>query len=384
MFGDGLGTGGGTAGTAFFIGSAVFLALGLLLGLGGFRFGDTLVLFSLRLRFGGGLLSLGLFLGEACRFFFGESMGLDRSFLGLRLLLRKARGFLGFRRSGHGGHAFRQGLLLGGSFLSFLLLLGKTSSFLRFSGGDLRSFTFGESLSLGSFLFCLLLRLRGSFLSSGLFFGEAFGFLCLCRSELSCFFFSQCLRLGLSGGEDGSQSLGDSLFFGGGLLGIRLFRGQTCRFLFSECLCLGGFLFGKLPDLDRGGSGLHGFEFEQSLRLRSGSGGFLLNARSLLGFQRGDACRFLFRDGLCLRGLSFRNVSGVLRLHGDRELRDVIDQALTEFSGGGAQRGRGLGEHARLDFERLKFLSGVGKKGEEFRIEFGGHERGRKTGGHEW
>jgi len=39
---------------------------------------------------------------------------------------------------------------------------------------------------------------------------------------------------------------------------------------------------------------------------------------------------------------------------------------------------------AGLDLKRLEFLGGVGKKGEEFRIELGGHCDGRKMGGDEW
>jgi hypothetical protein len=252
-------------------------------------------------------------------------------------------------------------------------VLGETFGFLGLSGGDLRGFAFG-----------LFLRLGSGFLGGGLFFGEALGFLGLCRSDLRGLFFSQRLGFGLGSGEHGGQTFGDGAFLGGDLLGFRLFLRQACGFLLCESLRLRGFFFGKLPGLDGGGGGLHGLKFQQGLRLGGGGGFFLGNACRFLGFQRGDACRFFFRERLGLGGFSFRDVGGGLRLHGGSELRDVVDQALAEFSGGGGQRGRGFIKHARLDFERLEFLGGVGKKGEEFGIELGGHCDGRKTGGDEW
>ena len=269
--------------------------------------------------------------------------------------------------------AFGQFLSLGGGFLSGSLFFNETFGFHGLSSGDLRGFAFGLFLGLG-----------GGFLGGGLFFGEAFGFLGLCRSDLRSLFFSQRLRFGLGSGEHSGQTFGDGAFLGGNFLGFCLFLGKTCGFLLGQSLSLGGFLFSEFPGFDSGSGGLHGFKFEQSLRLGGRSGFFLSDACRLLGFQRGDTCRFFFRERLGLGFLPGCDVGGGLRLHGGSELRDVIDQLLAKFSAGGAQLRRGFIEHTGLDLKRLEFLGGVGKKGEEFRVELGGHCDGRKMGGDEW
>ena len=189
------------------------------------------------------------------------------------------------------------------------------------------------------------------------------------------------MGLGLRSSDHGGETLGDGALLGGGFLGGFLLLGQTGGLLLGQRLSFGGFLLGEFLGLHGSGSGAHGFEFQQGLRLGGSGSLFLGDACSLLGLDGSQACGFLLCQSLGLGGLTGGDVGGNLGLHGGGERRGEIDHLLAELSGGGGESGGGFVEHAGLDFKRLKFLRGVSKKGEEFGIELGGHYGGRKWGG---